>query len=177
MLSAREEFFCYGKDMKPQAVVFMIAIVAIGAMIYTSHPQISSTAVLGTTDSTTSPTPVIVKEFFVPFGYGVLNNASDWTDVPGMRATINSSLFATIKQVVLEVTPKINDDNQTVWVRVRNYDGYSYPSVSMNGIGPDLRLSTPFSISPGEKTYYIQAKSSGGSPITIYQARIHIITY
>ncbi len=162
--------------MKSQSVFLGIAILVAGALVYASQTKAPPPSVLGTADGTTTVT-VGAKEFFVPFGYGTLNNATDWTDVPGMRATINSSLFPNIKQVVLEVTPRINDDNQTVWVRLRNYDGYSYPAVSMNGVGPDLRLSAPFSLSPGEKTYYIQSKTSGGSTTQIYQARLHITTY
>ncbi|MBI2405212.1 hypothetical protein HYV22_03480 [Candidatus Gottesmanbacteria bacterium] len=153
-------------------VVFVLCMVALGVLIYGKINQSPST-VLGTTDGTTAS----AKEFFVPFGFGTVEKATDWTDVPGMRATINSSLYPKIKQVILEVTPRIADDNQTVWVRLRNYDGYSYPSVSMDGKGPDLRLSPAFSISPGEKTYYIQAKTSGGSTVQIYQARLHITTY
>lgn len=158
--------------MKP-SVFLGITILITGILIYTSQPK-PPPAVLGTTDNTVT---VGAKEFFVPFGYGTVDKATDWTDVPGMRATINSSLYPKIKQAVFEATPRINDDNQTVWVRVRNSDGYSYPAVSMNGVGPDLRLSASFSISPGEKTYYVQTKSSAGSPITIYQARLHITTY
>ncbi len=158
-----------------------LIVLVVGFLVYSSQqrvtpqPSPSPTSVLGTSDGTT---PVATsKEFFVPFGYGTVEKATDWTDVPGMRATINSSLYPKIKQAILEVTPHLADDNQTVWVRLRNYDGYSYPSVSMDGRGPDLRLSSPFSISPGEKMYYIQVKTSGGSTTQIYQARLHITTY
>lgn len=161
--------------MKPQSVFFGIAILVVGALVYASQTKAPPPSVLGSTDGST--VTVGAKEFFVPFGYGTVENAKDWTDVPGMRATINSSLYPNIKQVVLEVSLRINDDNQTVWVRMRNNDGYSYPAVSMDGRGPDLRLSSSFSISPGEKTYYIQTKTSGGSPTQIYQARLHITTY
>ena len=159
--------------MKPQSIVFGVIVFILGAFIYSSQTKTPPPSVLGTETTVT----VGAKEFFVPFGYGTVNNATDWTDVPGMRATVNSSLYPKIKQVILEVTPTIADDNQTVWVRLRNYDGYSYPEVRMDGKGPDLRLSSPFSISPGEKTYYIQTKTSGGSSTQIYQARLHITTY
>lgn len=149
----------------------VLGAVILGAGVYVYNSQTSPT-VLGTSNNAAVVNP---KEFFVPFGYGTFTNSpTDWTDVPGMQVTVNSWLYPRIKNALFEATVYSPNGNQTVELRLRNYDGWSYPGVSMTGTGPNLLTTDPFSISPGPKTYYVQMKTQLGYPVQIYQARLHI---
>ncbi len=157
-----------------------LSVLAVGALYSVRSTIIPPPSVLGTTDK--AATTVGAKEFFVPFGYSIVNGTSEWTDVAGMQATIDSSLYPKIKQVVFEATVFVPTGNQTVWLRTRDYDGFSYATVTMDGTGPKFLTSSSFSLnpgakSPGPKAYYVQIKTQLTYPVHIYQARLHITTY
>lgn len=151
----------------------IVTAVVLTAGVYVYHQQTSPT-VLGTSNNAAI---VNTKEYFVPLGYGAFaNSPADWTDVSGVQVTMDTWQYPRIKQASLETTVYSPNGNQTVWVRLRNYDGWSYPEISMDGAGPRL-LTTTLTLSPGPKTYYLQVKTQLGYPVQIYQARLHITTY
>lgn len=160
-------------------VLLTVGLVVLVGILYVSqqNKQNNKTpaSVLGSSDG--AATTVGAKEFFVPFGFSIANNVNDWADIPGLSVTVDSSQYPKIKQVLFEVTAFVPTGNQTIWLRLRNYDGYSYPTVTMDGSGPKLLVSEPFAISPGTKSYYVQLKTQLGYPVHIYQARLHITTY
>ncbi|MBI3385888.1 hypothetical protein HY031_02255 [Candidatus Gottesmanbacteria bacterium] len=137
-------------------------------------PNPTPSSVLGTSDGTAAGG---AREVFVPFGYAVANNINDWTDVPGLQATVDASQYPTIKRALFEVTAFVPTGNQTIWLRLRNNDGFSYPVVTMDGGAVKFLVSDSFGLSPGPKSYYVQLKTQLGYPVQIYQARLHITTY
>lgn len=163
--------------------ILVIGGLIVGAYFY--NLQNSPAVLSASNNAAAKSTPVsnnaaitYPKEFFVPFGYGSFTNSpTDWTDVPGMQVTIDSWQYPRLKQALFEATVYSPNGNQTVELRLRNYDGWSYPKVTMTGTGPNLLTTDPFSISPGPKTYYVQLKTQLGYPVQIYQARLHITTY
>ena len=154
------------------AIVFSLAILAI--LIFFYNRQIRPN-VLGTTDTTV--TPVGGKEFFVPLGTGT-NASTDWTDVKGVAAYIDSRLYGKVKKVMFEASVSVPSgtasvrlfnatDKHTVW----------YSELSMSGSGPELLVSSPILLDSGNKLYQVQMKSQLGATTNLLQARVHIITY
>lgn len=141
-----------------------------------------------TVQKTTTPTPQptatsqkanTVQEFFVPLGSGS-STASDWTDVPGVKAEVDSSKYGSIKQVLFETSTRVPDHNQIVWVRLYNEtDNYivgnsefQYPS----GTTQYFRIAE-IQLGSGKKTYKVQMKTQLQYTTVLDQARIHITTY
>lgn len=119
------------------------------------------------------------QEYFVPLGTGS-TSASDWTDVVGMQANIDSTLYKKIKSVVLEATISIPTGNETAYLKLFNQTDKHpvwFSDVSVTGGTTQLVVSSPITLDSGSKTYQIQAKTSLSYPANINQARIHIITY
>lgn len=160
----------------------IIAVFAIGIYVYKEQSQptvlsASNNAAPKTTPSSNNAAVTYPKEFFIPLGYGAFaSSPTDWTDVGGVQVTLDTWQYPRLKQTQLEVSVYSPNGNQTVWVRLRNYDGWSYPEMSMNGTGPQL-LTTNLTLSPGPKTYYLQVKTQLGYPVQIYQARLHLNLY
>lgn len=156
----------------PLPLILLVIGIAIGGLVTFYRTPYAQPSVLGTATPTTNPG---IKEVFVSMGFGIGNNISDWTDIPGMQVSIDASKYGSIKEVRLEVTPFVPTGNQTIWVRVRNSDYYSYGEVTMDGSGPKMLTSATFPIG-GNKTYYLQLKTQLSYPVHIYQARLHIFT-
>lgn len=120
----------------------------------------------------------IVKEFFVPFGGGT-NNTTDWSDVTGLTAYIDSTKYSKIKQIKLEASVLIPNGNQMVFVRLYNVTDKSSvwnSEITHEGGEPKFLVSNPISLENGNKLYQIQMKSQLGGPTTLHQSRLHIIT-
>src|SRR3989344_2048508 len=60
-----------------------------------------------------------VQEFFIPLGSGS-SSASDWSDVTGVKAEVDSGKYGSIKQVLFEASVHVPNANQIVDVRLYN---------------------------------------------------------
>ncbi len=126
--------------------------------------------------NTNSP---VVKEFFVPLGNGT-TTASDWTDVPGLQATVDTNNYGRIKSAVLEATLHIPTANETASVRLFNVTDKHpvwFSDLSGSGSTAQLFISSPLTLDSGNKTYQVQAKTSLQYEAILDQVRLHIITY
>lgn len=132
------------------------------------------TKLAGTTTSTTA-----AKEYFVPLGTGT-NATSDWADVVGASATVDTAQYPKIKKVVFEATLAVPTGNQVAYVRLFNKtDGHPvwFSELSMNTTGPTLLTSQAITLDKGSKLYQVQMKTQLKYPANLNQSRIHITTY
>jgi hypothetical protein len=129
---------------------------------------------------TTVPTASVtsqIKEFYISFGSGT-NSSGDWEDVGGLKTSIDSSNFPSIKSAVFEASVSIPTGNQTAYARLFNETDKHpvwYSDVSLDGGIPQLLVSKPITLDSGNKTYKIQMKTSLKYQAVLNQARIHII--
>ena len=118
------------------------------------------------------------KEFFVPFGSGS-NATSDWEDVPGLKAYIDSTKYSSIKNVVFEASVRIPTGNETAYVRLFNETDKHpvwFSEVSLDGGEAKLLISNPITLDSGNKLYKVQMKTSLKFNAILDQARVHITT-
>jgi len=145
--------------------------------IPTTTPAVTpSKAPAPTAVLTLAPQALQVKEFFIPFGSGT-NSSDDWQDVAGLKASIDSSNYFSIKSVVFEASVSIPTGNQMAYVRLFNEtDGHPvwFSDVSLEGGTPQLLISKPITLDSGNKTYKVQMKTSLKYQAILNQARIHI---
>jgi hypothetical protein len=135
--------------------------------------------------ATKTPTPTTVsaivsqtKEYYISFGSGT-SSAGDWEDVGGLKASIDSSNFSSMKSAVFEASVSIPTGNQTAYVRLFNETDKHpvwYSDVSLDGGIPQLLVSKPITLDLGNKTYKVQMKTSLKYQAVLNQARVHIIT-
>jgi hypothetical protein len=133
-----------------------------------------------TPTSTPVPTkaPSTASELFVPFGSGS-GSSTDWQDIPGLVATIDSANYSKNKTVTFEVSLRIPTGNQTVYARLFNATDKHpvwFSDVSLEGGTPNLVISSPVTLDSGNKTYQVQLMTSLGFLSFIDQSRLHIIT-
>ncbi len=141
------------------------------------------------TQSVTSsvPTPSLssqqtdgVKEFFVPLGSGS-SSSDDWADVPGVKATVDSTKYGSIQKVLFEGSVHVPNANEIVEVRLYNEsDKHTmwgselfFPSATTQ----NFLVSKPIALDKGVKTYKVQMKTQLKFPASLDQARIHITIY
>lgn len=118
-----------------------------------------------------------VTEHVVPFGSGV-STADDWTDVPGLQAYIDSTRYVDIERVVFEASVYIPTGNQRVFVRLFNLTDKHpvwFSEVSHEGGQPQLLISQPVTLDPGNKLYQVQMKTSLKYKAELVQARVKIV--
>jgi len=117
-----------------------------------------------------------VKEFFIPFGSGT-NSSGDWEDVGGLKVSIDTANYSSIKSAVFEASVRIPTGNQTAYVRLFN-ETDKHPvwlsDVSLEGGTPQLLLSKPITLDSGNKIYKVQMKTSLKYQAVLDQARIRI---
>jgi hypothetical protein len=121
----------------------------------------------------------VAKEYFVPLGTGT-NASSDWADVVGASATVDTAQYPRIKRAVFEATIVVPTGNQVAYVRLFNKtDGHPvwFSEMSMNTTGPTLLTSQAITLDRGSKLYQVQMKTQLNYPATLNQSRIHITTY
>ena len=120
-----------------------------------------------------------VKEYFIPLGSGS-SAASDWEDVPGAQAYIDSTAYGKIKTVTFEASLYTPTDNQIAYARLFNITD-KHPvwnsDVSIEGGTPQLKISSPINFDSGSKLYGVQMKTQLQSRTNLESARIHITTY
>jgi hypothetical protein len=120
-----------------------------------------------------------VREFFVPFGAGN-GSSTDWTDIAGLAATVDTANYSRLKSVVFEATIRIPTGNEIAYARLFNVTDQHpvwFSDVSLEGGTAKLISSSPITLDTGSKTYQVQVKTSLDYPAYLDQARLHIITY
>ena len=119
------------------------------------------------------------KEYYIPLGTGS-NATSDWADVVGASATIDTVQYPKIKKVVFEPTLAVPTGNEVAYVRLFNKtDGHAvwYSEMSMNTSGPTLLTTGAITLDKGSKLYQVQMKTQLQYPANLNQSRIHITMY
>jgi hypothetical protein len=158
----------------PDACIAQIQNLATASVQLVSSPPPPQTSV------TSTRIPVsVVREFFVPFGTGQ-GNSTDWTDLAGLSATIDTTNYVRLKSVVFEATMRIPTGNEAAYARLFNVTDKHpvwFSEVSLDGGVAKLISSSPITLDPGSKTYQVQIKTGLGYPLYIDQARLHILTY
>lgn len=115
-------------------------------------------------------------EYFVPLGSGT-SSSGTWADVPGALAYIDSSQYGTIQEVVFEASVFIPTGNQTAYVQLFNETaGHPvwFSEVSVSGGTPQLLISQPITLDPGNNLYQVQMMTSLQFQANLVQARVHI---
>ncbi len=142
-----------------------------------------------TVSKAVTPTPTIaqtpsvgsssVKEYYIPFGSGS-GNSSDWQDVAGLQAYVDSAGYPNIKSVVFEASLHIPTGNETATVRLYNAtDGHPVwnSEVNFNGNASSVFLtSSSVSLDNGNKLYKVQMKTQLQFNAVLDQSRLHITT-
>lgn len=126
-----------------------------------------------------SATTATAKEYFIPLGTGT-NATSDWSDVVGASASVDTAQYPRIKKVVFEATLAVPTGNQVAYVRLFNEtDGHPvwYSEMFMNTTGPTLLTTQAITLDKGSKLYKVQMKTQLKYPANLNQSRIHITTY
>lgn len=122
---------------------------------------------------------LLVKEYFVPMGLGY-SQAADWTDVPGVQATIDTTLYPPMKQVTLEFTGYTPTGNQTVYARLYDdTDSHPIPSsdITWTGGGYQSFVTPALILDSGKKTYSVQLKTQLQYASYVQDARLHLVLY
>ena len=144
-----------------------------------SQPTPIPTAILVYQPSIGSQKEVAVKEFFIPLGSGS-STATDWTDVPGVKAEIDNTKYGQIQKVLFEASVHVPDANQIVEVRLYNETDryvvsnseFLYPS----GTTQNFRIAE-IQLGQGAKIYKVQIRTQLQYTAILDQARVHITTY
>lgn len=136
------------------------------------------------TSSLTPKTAVVNKstssanEFYIPFGSGE-TKSSEWEDVPGLQAYIDSTKYGKIKTATFEASMRIPTANGRVYVQLYNVTD-SHPvwfsEISMEGNKSQLVVSSPITLDLGNKLYKVQMKTTLKYQSLLESARVHIIT-
>jgi len=119
------------------------------------------------------------KDYYVPFGSGS-GSPSDWENVAGVTAYVDSTAYTSIKTVLFEVSLHIPTGNETVSVRLYNAtDGrvIAGSELDFNGNTNSVLLSSqPINLDYGNKLYTIQMETQLGYQAILDQARVQITT-
>jgi len=145
----------------------------------TSAAAVCPAACLTAINRLSGTSGTFAKEYFVPLGTGS-NETDDWADVSGAVATVDTSQYPRIKQVIFEATVAVPTGNEVAYVRLFNKtDGHPvwFSEMSMNTTGPILLTSQPVSLDKGKKLYQVQMKTQLKFTANLAQSRIHITTY
>lgn len=123
--------------------------------------------VLGESDS--------IREYFIPLGSGNTSN-TEWADVPSAQATINSDRYGEIVSIYFEAS--LSAINGLVEARLLDKTSAEViveSNISHNTSEYVWKISKPFTVGPGGKTYIVQMKSSTGETVEMSQARLKVL--
>lgn len=116
------------------------------------------------------------KEYYIPFGSGS-GSYTDWTDIPGLQAYIDSTSYGKIKTVVFEASLHIPTGNQTASIRLINAtDGrvIANSQLDFNGNTESTLLSSQVTLDYGQKLYKVQLKTQLKYNAILDQSRVHV---
>lgn len=140
---------------------------------------ITPTPSITKTQSYSSNIQPVTKEYYIPFGAGS-GSSSDWQDVAGLQAYIDSTSYVNIKSVVFEASLHVPTGNQTASVRLYNAtDGHPVwnSEINFNGNTSSVFLNSQgVSLDLGNKLYKVQMKTQLQFTAVLDQSRLHIIT-
>lgn len=128
--------------------------------------------------STSSQRTNTADEYYVALGSGS-NSTSDWADVGGASAYVDSSKYGHIQKVTFEASVIIPTGNQTAYARLFNKTDQHpvwFSDVSLQGGQAQLLISSPITLDSGQKLYQVQMKTQLQFPANLTQSRIHILT-
>ncbi|MEK7159964.1 MAG: hypothetical protein AAB702_00600 [Patescibacteria group bacterium] len=129
--------------------------------------------------SSVNSQPQAAREYYVPFGSGS-GSSSDWQDVAGLQAYVDSANYPNIKSVVFEASLHIPTGNQTASVRLYNAtDGHPVwnSEVTFNGNTSSILVnSQAVLLDTGNKLYKVQMKTQLQYTAILDQSRLHITT-
>ncbi len=117
------------------------------------------------------------KEIFIPVGSGSIKKR-DWTDIPGLEVTIDTSKYPGIDSIVFEATIWPEGGNGSAYARINNISD-SNPliesQISNTSINGQLKTSGNIPLPTGSKKYGVQAKTDiENFPAHVENARIKI---
>ena len=121
-----------------------------------------------------------VQDFYVPLGSGTVSS-DEWTDVPGIKATVDTAKYGRIKKVVFEATTHVSNANEFLYVRLYN-ESDNHPVWDSELYFPSgtiqyFLVSPAIKLDPGINIYKVQMKTQLKFPANLDQARIHITTF
>lgn len=119
-----------------------------------------------------------VREVYIPLGSGSVAN-DEWANVPGATAYVDTSNYATIKSVTLEVSVRIPASSQYVYVRLYNVtDKHPVWGSDMSTYeATKLLVSPAITLDSGNKLYQLQMKTQlKEASGVVDQAKLHILT-
>jgi len=120
-----------------------------------------------------------VKDYYIPFGGGTVTSQNQWANVPGALAYINASDYGSISTITFEASVYIPNGNQTAYVQLFNQTaGHPvwFSEVSLSGGAPQLLISDPITLDPGNNLYQVQMMTQLQFPAVLTQSRVHIQT-
>lgn len=117
-----------------------------------------------------------VKEFFVPIG-SITSSSEDWEDT-GLLVIIDTAKYGRIKETYFEASAN-STNNQIVYVRLYNVTDkhlvwnseLTFPNAQTAAF-----LSTPITLTSGNKAYKVQMKTQLRYTANLNQSRIRILT-
>lgn len=118
-----------------------------------------------------------ILETYIPLGSGS-SFASDWEDITGLEASIDTTKYKNISKVTFELTMLIPNGNQEASVRLYNKTDKHpvwFSEVSHSGGEAKAIISNPIQLDSGNKTYIVQAKTQLQNEVKIINARIKIL--
>lgn len=102
------------------------------------------------------------KEIFIPIGSGSTKKSS-YDDLAGLEVSIDSNKYANIESVVFEGSIWVQDGNGKVYAQLYNKtDGHPVwnSEISTSSATGVLTTSSKITLSSGNKTYKVQAKTN-----------------
>lgn len=110
------------------------------------------------------------KEIFIPIGSGSTFN-NNYTDLPGVEVSIDSSKYTGIESVVFEASLWVQDGNGKMYAQLYNKtDGRPVwnSEISTSSASGVLTTSLKIALESGMRTYKVQAKTN----LTGYAAHV-----
>ncbi|MEK7551656.1 MAG: hypothetical protein AAB532_03580 [Patescibacteria group bacterium] len=140
---------------------------------------LTPTSISVSSASNINTTSTNVREYYVPFGSGS-GSSSDWQDLAGLQASIDSKGYGNIKSVTFEVSLHIPTGNETASVRLYNATD-KHPvwnsEITFDGNSTSVfKTSSPIALDNGNVFYKVQIKTQLQFPAIIDQSRVHITT-
>src|SRR3989344_4125963 len=102
------------------------------------------------------------QDFFIPLGSGTVLS-DEWTDVPGIKATVDTAKYGKIRKVVFEATTHVPNANEFLYVRLYN-ETDSHPVWNSELFFPSATtqyflVSPAIKLDSGVKIYKVQMKT------------------
>ncbi|MBI2443365.1 MAG: hypothetical protein HYV40_05695 [Candidatus Levybacteria bacterium] len=118
------------------------------------------------------------QEYYIALGTGT-NSTSDWQDVGGAAAYVDSTTYGAIQTVTFEASAYIPTGNQTAYIRLFNKTAKHpvwFSDVALQGGQAQFLISSPITLDPGNNLYQVQMMTQLQYSVVLTQSRIHIIS-